>query len=303
MTHNKEIPVRVSGGASGIVPAMSDPRFEIIPIRGAESQARHLPQGARVTVTCSPALGLENTLDLSERLAWQGFRVVPHVSARLIESRGHLRGVLRRLGAGGMREAFVIGGDVREPVGKFHSSLSLLREMNELDHGVERIGVAAYPESHPLISDEELVSALGEKERYASYAVTQICFDPETLIGWVSKLRERGVGLPVYVGLAGVANRRKLMQISLKIGVGDSARFLRKQSGLAGRLVKPGGYRPDTLVDTLAPYFGDDRYGLAGFHVNTFNEVEGTEHWRREALEMLESCGLSSEADLNESPA
>lgn len=303
MTHNKEISFRVPGGASGVVPAMSDPRFEIIPVRGAEAQARHLPQGARVTVTCSPALGLENTLDLAERLADRGFRVVPHVSARLVEGRGHLRGVLRRLDAAGMREAFVIGGDAREPVGKFHSALSLLREMGELDHGVERIGVPAYPESHPLISDEELVSALEEKERYASYAVTQICFAPETLTGWLSGLRERGVGLPVYVGLAGVADRRKLLSISLRIGVGESARFLRKQSGLVGRLVKPGGYRPDALVEALIPYFGDEYYGLAGFHINTFNQVEATERWRREALELLENRWTPSEAGVNESLA
>lgn len=302
-THNKEIPVRVLGGAPGVVAAMADPRFELIPIRGAEDQSRHLPRGARVTVTCSPALGLENTLDLAERLAEKGFRVVPHLSARLVRDGAHLCSLLRRMERAGIREAFVVGGDLRRPAGKFHSSLSLLREMEGFGHGLERIGVAAYPESHPLISDEDLVSALREKERYATYAVTQICFDPDTLTGWVSKLRERGAGLPVYVGLAGVAERRKLLQISMKIGVGDSARFLRKQSGLVGRLVKPGGYRPDALVDALAPYFGDGYYGLAGFHINTFNQVEDTERWRREALELLERRWFSPEADLDESPA
>lgn len=302
MTHNKEIPFRVLGGAPGVVAALSDPRFELIPIRGAEVQARHLPANARVTVTCSPALGVENTLGLAERLAGRGFRVVPHLSARLVRDSDHLRSLLRGLERAAIREAFVIGGDVPECAGNYHSALALLREMEAVGHGL-RIGVAAYPEPHPLIPDEELDAALGEKERYASYAVTQICFDPDTLTGWLSGLRERGVGLPVYAGLAGVADRRKLLSISLRIGVGDSARFLRKQSGLAGRLMRPGGYRPDALVEALAPYFGDGYYGLAGFHINTFNQVEATERWRREALERLERHRLSPEALSNESPA
>lgn len=299
----REVPIRVSGTAPGVVPAMNDPRFEIIPIAGAEDEAWKLPRGAQVTVTCSPTLGQENTLDLSEKLAKQGFRAIPHISARLIESREHLRSILDRLDSAGTREIFVVGGDAREPVGPFHSAATLLQEMSELDHGVERIGVTAYPESHPLISDEDLVSALKEKQRYASYAVTQICFDPDTVAVWLSGLRERGVTLPVYVGLPGAVERKKLLSISLKIGVGDSARFLKKQSGLAARLVKPGGYRPDALVESLAPYFGDGYYGLAGFHINTFNQAQSTESWRREMLSILESEWLTPEAGANESPA
>jgi len=287
----------------GVVPAMSDPRFEIIPIAGAEEEARKLPRGAQVTVTCSPTLGQENTLELSEKLAERGFRVIPHLSARLMRSREHLWNILDRLDAAGMSEVFVVGGDAREPAGHFHSATTLLREMAELDHGVERIGVTAYPESHPLVSDEELVAALREKQQFASYAVTQICFDPGVLTGWLAGLRERGVTLPVYVGLPGALERKKLLSISLKIGVGDSARFLKKQSGLVGRLVKPGGYRPDELVESLAPYFGDEYYGLAGFHINTFNQADSTESWRREMLGILESQWLDLEAGATGSPA
>jgi methylenetetrahydrofolate reductase (NADPH) len=299
----KEVPIMVEGTATGVVPAMADPRFEIIPISGAENEAWRLPRGAQVTVTCSPTLGQENTLDLSEKLAERGFRSVPHLSARLVESREHLRSILRRLDAAGTREVFVVGGDAREPVGPFHSAATLLHEMAEMDHGVERIGVTAYPESHPLINDEELVGALKEKQQFASYAVTQICFDPGVVATWLSGLRERGVTLPVYVGLPGAVERKKLLAISLKIGVGDSARFLKKQSGLAARLVKPGGYRPDDLVRSLVPYFGDDYYGLAGFHINTFNQAESTESWRREMLSILESEWLTPDAEANESPA
>ncbi|WP_053057994.1 methylenetetrahydrofolate reductase [Rubrobacter aplysinae] len=299
----KEVPIRVAGTMPGVVPAMADPRFEIIPIAGAENEAWKLPRGAQITVTCSPTLGQENTLELSERLAQSGFRVVPHLSARLVQSREHLQNILHRLDAAGMQEIFVVGGDAREPVGPFYSAATLLHEMSGLDHGVERIGVTAYPESHPLIGDEELVEALREKQQFAHYAVTQICFDSSVVASWLSGLRERGVELPVYVGLPGAVERKKLLSISMKIGVGDSARFLKKQAGLATRLVKPGGYRPDELVESLAPYFGDTYYGLAGFHINTFNQAESTESWRWEMLDILESEWLNPEAGASESPA
>ena len=53
---------------------LSRPRFEMLPTKGAEEQAYHLPEGAKVAVTCSPAKGIETTLRLSEVLLQRGFR-------------------------------------------------------------------------------------------------------------------------------------------------------------------------------------------------------------------------------------
>lgn len=286
-----EAPRRASyGGGEELLRSLSDARLEIIPIEGAREQAAHLPPGARVTVTCSPSLGIERTLGFSEELADRGLRVVPHVSARLVESRDHLRRILARLDGHGIGEVFVVGGDAKVPAGPFHSAGALLREMSGMEHGVREIGITAYPESHPLIDDEVLVQALLDKQPFATYMSTQICFDPGTILGWLSEARQQGVELPVYIGLPGVVDRRKLLRISLKIGIGDSARFLRKQAGLAGRLIKPGGYSPDRLIQALAPYLGDPYYDIAGFHINTFNQVESTERWRLQKIESLQAA-------------
>ncbi|WP_416140152.1 hypothetical protein ACM26W_07225 [Halomonas sp. HK25] len=42
-----------------------------------------------------------------------GFRVVPHLAARLVRDRPHLIGLLERLAALGVEDAFVVGGDPR----------------------------------------------------------------------------------------------------------------------------------------------------------------------------------------------
>lgn len=281
--------------SSDVARAIAQTRFELIPVEGAEEQAGYLPKGAKVAVTCSPSLDIEATLRLSEHLCEQGLRVAPHISARMIEDRSHLKKTLQRLKELGLREIYVIGGDAKIPLGPFDSAGMLLEEMSHMDHGVEEIGIAAYPESHPLIDDAVLAQVLQEKQRFASYMVTQICFDPSVIVEWISDVRRRGNELPVYIGLPGSVDQRKLLKISTKIGIGDSARFLKKQTGLVGRLFKPGGYKPDALIKALAPYLGNSHYGIKGFHLNTFNQVESTERWRERMLDTIDESHQRSE--------
>jgi methylenetetrahydrofolate reductase (NADPH) len=276
-----------TGDESGVAlrAALARPRYEVIPTRGEDEWIGDLPRAATVTVTCSPAQGIEGTLRLAERLVERGFRVVPHVSARLVAGEAHLEGLVGRLGDLGVKEVFVIGGDAREPVGPFSSAFELLGAMADLGHGFEEIGVGGYPEGHPLIDDEILRRALLDKQRFATYVVSQMCFDPDLILNWVADIRRLGVSLPVLVGVPGLVNRKRLLQVSRKIGVGESARFLRKHASLVrsllADLLKSGGYSPDGLVRELAHHLGDRGPGVEGFHFYTFNQVESTEEWRR----------------------
>jgi methylenetetrahydrofolate reductase (NADPH) len=83
-------------------------------------------------------------------------------------------------------------------------------------------------------------------------------------------------------------NYQRLLNISRRVGVGDSIRFLRKTSGILGfvrRLVgSRGKYEPDALVDGLAPHATDPDYGIRGLHIYTFNQVADTEAWRHRRL-------------------
>ena len=202
--------------------------------------------------------------------------------------------MLRRLEWGGLRDIFVVGGDSKVPAGPFASGLELLEAMARLGAGIERVGVPAYPEGHPFVPKGELMRALLAKQPFASYAVTQICFDPGKTLAWLAEAREGGMDLPVYAGVPGVVDRRKLLRISLRIGLGDSVRFLKKQTGLSGRLLRPRGYSPDALIEGLSPYVVDPDYGLRGFHINTFNHVEETEEWRRRMLGAMRDDGTSN---------
>jgi methylenetetrahydrofolate reductase (NADPH) len=262
------------------------PKFELIPLKNVGEQMAFLPGGASVTVTASPAKGIEATIELATTLQVAGFRAIPHLSARMIRDRAHLRELLARMRAAGITSAFVVGGDADQP-GEFLDGLALLRAMAEADHGLREIGVPGYPQGHPDIPEPRLLQALADKAPYAHYVTTQLCFDARAIAAWIAARRASGFTLPVHLGLPGVAELHKLMLISARIGVADSRRFLAKNTRLVGRLVRPGGYSPSGLLRELAPLMADPAVGIEGLHVYTFNQVETTEAWRQRFLASL----------------
>ena len=263
------------------------PTFELIPLKNSLDQAALLPRGATVSVTASPAKGIEATIALCEQLQALGFRAVPHVSARMIRDRPHLADLIAWLEGAGVDRAFVVGGDAKEP-GVYPDGLSLLREMAEIGHPLSEIGIPGYPQGHAFIADGPLLDALRDKSEFASYITTQLCFDPAAIAGWIAARRAEGIALPIHVGIPGVAEPQKLLTIAARIGVADTHRFLVKNVRFVTRLVRSGGfYRPDGLLDGLAPYIADPAAGIADLHLYTFNAVDATERWRRSTMESL----------------
>ncbi len=258
--------------------------LEVFPVDGIEEQLLGLSDGAYIGITCSPQRGLHVTLDLVERLQGHDFHLVPHIAARQVRDSSHLRDIVQRLNQQGVRSVFVPGGDIVEPVGSFSSSLMLLRELAEIGHDFEHVGVAAYPEGHPAIAPQVLLEALKSKQELATYMVTQMCFDPDRLLQWLKAMRGLGVTLPAWLGLPGVMNRIKLLQTALRIGVGESARFARKQPSLAGQVLRSKNYSPDQLVFDLAAGIEDRGLGIDGFYLFSFNQVRATVAWREGLL-------------------
>jgi len=261
--------------------------MEIFPTRTIESRLGVLEPMSYVAVTCSPRQGVDVTLDMCERLALRGFRVVPHVAAKMVRDRRHLRDIIARLNDLPIVSIFVPGGDADAPLGEYDTALSLLRDIAELEHRFTEIGVAAHPEGHPDVEEDVLTSELLRKQEFANYLVTQMCFDAQTLCTWLRSIRERGVRLPAWLGVPGVVERTALLKTSMRIGVGDSLRYLKRNPRVAARLMLSGEYRPDELLFGLAHGMSDPAYAIHGCHVYCFNEVEKTEQWRHEFLERL----------------
>ena len=266
---------------------LAHPRYEVIPLAGAEEAVlEHVPTEVKVTVTTSPRKGLEPTLELVEKVAAHGYSVVPHLAARHVRDTAHLAELVDRLRATGATDVLVLAGDAEEPAGEFDGSLPLLKALAELGQPFRDVGITGYPESHAFISDDATIKAMFAKEEFATYIVSQICFDPEVTAAWMAAVWNRGTKLPIHIGLPGPVPLTKLIRISARIGVGDSLRFLRTHRGWLGRAFS-GAFDPTPLVEGLDESLAEARPNLAGFHVFTFNELEGTERWRRRHLEEL----------------
>ncbi len=273
---------------ASLIDFLRSPRYEIFPSDDAEALVEaHVPKEVTITVTASPKRGLDATLEVAGRLASQGYAVVPHLSARLIRDRAHLGEVLSAVKEMGSRDVFVVAGDAREPAGEYADSVALLEAMKGEDHGLRDIGVTGYPESHSFIDDDTTIQAMWDKRRLATYIVSNLCFDPRVVKRWVARVRRRKVELPIHIGLAGVADPAKLLRVSTRIGIADSARFLRGHSNWFLRMLQPGGYSPERFVKALLPDLAAPDRKVVGLHVFTFNEIEPTERWRQEMLARL----------------
>lgn len=265
---------------------LASPRYEVIPLAGAgEAVVEHVPTEVTVTVTTSPKKGLEPTLELVESIAANGYDVVPHLAARHVRDREHLAELVERIHAVDARDVLVLGGDAEEPAGEFDGALPLLRALSELGHPFQDVGITGYPESHALLGDDAATRTLEAKAEFATYVVTQICFDPQVTAAWMRAVWERGTRLPIYVGVPGPVARARLLRVCERIGVGDSLRVLDTDDARAEESADL--FDPDAIVFGLAERLDGMQQNMGGFHVFTFNDVEGTERWRQSALETL----------------
>lgn len=261
--------------------------YELVPLLSADQAISDLPDGAPVSVTCSPVKGISATQELSVRLINRGHSPIPHLAARLVEGPEHTAKLAAWVKQYGVTEVLIIGGDSEQP-SHYVDALSFMRDFLDCDSGVQTIGFAAYPDGHAHIENLKLHEAILAKQELLTsagvkgLASTQMCFDANKIRTWLHDERDAGFRTPVCLGLPGVVDRTKLMTMGLKLGVGASLRYLSKNRGAITRLFAPGGYDPTKLVADLAA--DAENLGIVGIHSFTFNNVAETASWQRAIL-------------------
>jgi methylenetetrahydrofolate reductase (NADPH) len=262
-------------------------RYEVLPTASTEDKVReHLPVDRIVTVTASPGKGLDATFGLAERLTVAGYGAVPHVAARMVSGRSELSEICARLTTAGITSIFVPGGDA-EAVGDYPDALALLEDLKELGSPFAHVGITGYPESHPSIHDDLTIQSMWDKRRHATHIVSNLTFDPAVVSVWLGRLRQRGITMPLLLGMPGPVERTKLLGMATKIGVGESTKFLAKNKGLFARLAAPGGFTGERFLEQCAPALTRPGALVEGLHVFTFNQIAETEAWRTSLLERL----------------
>ena len=266
---------------------IAEARYEVIPLKSMHDQIPHLPTGCSVSVTCSPTKGIEPTLEISAELQAAGHHAVPHIAARLVEGREHVEKIAARINEHGITEIFVVGGDP-DPVGPYADGLSLMKDLLPLCPTVRIVGVPSYPDHHTVIPDAALDEALLAKQALIKelglegFTSTQMCFNVKTIEQWLRRQRERGLTLPVHLGVPGAVDRTRLLSLGTRLGIGSSLRYLRKNSGAIMRMFSPSSYDPDKLITPLSKHA--DELGIDGLHLFTFNSIDSTVARQRKAL-------------------
>lgn len=264
--------------------------YELIPLKNVHEQGEYLPKSSTISITCSPAKDIEATLELCESFLSKGHTTIPHFAARMVESEEHVAQIVKRIESLGIETVFIIGGDADQR-GPFNDAPGLLRSFLDKNPKIKTVGIGSYPDGHPSIPESALAESLIRKQEmiYESnlngYMATQMCFEAKTISSWLKNCREAGVTLPCHLGLPGVVDMKKLINISLRLGVGVSSRYLKKNRKSVFKLLSPRGYNPNKLIVPVSDYAKE--LDIAGIHCFTFNAVESTEAWRTKTMERL----------------
>ena len=244
-----------------------------------------LEPGAAIYISMPPAQTYPGMVALAARLKRAGFRPVPHFVARRFADRAALEDVIvRAVGEAAVDSALVVAGDLAQASGPFESSLALLETGLFQRHGIVNIGVAGYPEGHPVIADAALDAALAAKAALAQGAglnlqvLTQFCFEAQPVLDWAA--RHKTLGLPLRIGLAGPASLTRLLRFAARCGVGNSVRALRARPAAISRLLTEAG--PETLVRALA---NQSAPPVAGVHFFCFGGLLRAARWLRAVRE------------------
>ena len=264
--------------------------YELIPLKNVHEQAEFLPQASTISITCSPAKDIEATLELCEKFLSKGHITIPHFAARMVESEEHVTRIVKRIETLGIETVFIIGGDADQR-GPFNDAPGLLNSFLDKNPTIKTIGIGSYPDGHPSIPPEALSEALIKKQEmiYESnlngYMATQMCFETETISDWLENCRKSGVTLPCHLGVPGVVDMKKLINISLRLGVGISTRYLKKNRKSVFKLLSPRGYNPNKLIAPISSRA--DELNISGVHCFTFNADDSTVDWRTKAISRL----------------
>lgn len=261
--------------------------IEISPKQAVENQdiPGLFPEGTRVYITDVGTDTAETLTRGAKRVADLGYTPVPHFASRRLTTKEALEDRLKMMTSqAGVTDVLVIGGGLEKEAGEFDSTMKVLETGFFEKHGITNMGVAGHPEGSPDFNDDVAIEALQQKQAFADKSgidmriVTQFGFDAEKFTGWAAGLSEKGITLPVHLGVAGPAKITTLIKFAAMCGVGNSLSFLKKRGGAIMTLA--AGFDPDEIVNPIEAYaLGTENSNISQIHVFPFGGVKKSSEW------------------------
>ena len=199
----------------------------------------------------------------AKRINEQGYPTMPHFPARIIKDKDTLKDWISRYqNEANVENALLLAGGANKPYGDYDSSIHLIEsELFDLA-GFKKLHIAGHPEGNKDIDPDGSTSnvnkALSWKNEYrnrtdADMAITtQFCFDSKSVINWANDIKNKGIDIPIHIGIAGPAKLQTLLRYSIECGVGASIKILQKRALDLTKLLLP--YKPTSILSELAEY-------------------------------------------------
>ena len=275
---------------------LGDFSIEVMPRTASkiESFNEILPEDTRIYIAHIEGVPIDEMVETAKRISNEGFNVMPHFPASIIKDKSMLEDWINRYqGEAGIEQALLLAGGVNKPHGIYENSMQLVETELFEKYNFKHLHFAGHPEGNKDIdndgSNKNVDAALSWKQKFKERTdielalTTQFCFEAEPVIEWANSLIDKGVDIPVHIGVAGPAKLQTLIKFSIACGVGPSLRVLQKRAKDVKKLLLP--FEPNEFLETLAEHKkANPSFNITNVHFFPLGGINVNASWIKSAI-------------------
>ena len=273
--------------------------IEVMPRTAAKIESFNdiLPKNTRIYIAHIEGVPIQEMISTAKRIQSEGFAVIPHFPARIIENKVILEDWIKAYQEeANIDQALILAGGVDKPHGIFENSMQLVETELFSKYNFKNLYFAGHPEGNKDIDpdgternvNDALVwkQKLNERTDINLALTTQFCFDSKPVIKWADELNKNGINIPIHIGVAGPAKLQTLIKFSIACGVGASLKVLHKRAKDIKKLLLP--FEPNEFLETLALHKKNNPdFNITNIHFFPLGGIKTTSNWIKNATRKL----------------
>ena len=273
--------------------------IEVMPRTAAKIESFNdiLPKNTRIYIAHIEGVPIQEMISTAKRIQSEGFAVIPHFPARIIENKVTLEDWIKAYqDEANIDQALILAGGVDKPQGIFESSMQLVETELFSKYNFKNLYFAGHPEGNKDIDpdgteknvNDALIwkQKLNERTDINLALTTQFCFDSKPVIKWANELNKNGINIPIHIGVAGPAKLQTLIKFSIACGVGASLKVLHKRAKDIKKLLLP--FEPNDFLETLALHKENNPdFNITNIHFFPLGGIKTTSNWIKNATKKL----------------
>ena len=273
--------------------------IEVMPRTAAKIESFNdiLPKNTRIYIAHIEGVPIQEMISTAKRIQSEGFAVIPHFPARIIENKVTLEDWIKAYqDEANIDQALILAGGVDKPLGIFDNSMQLVETELFNKYNFKNLYFAGHPEGNKDIDpdgteknvNDALIwkQKLNERTDINLALTTQFCFDSKPVIKWANELNKNGINIPIHIGVAGPAKLQTLIKFSIACGVGASLKVLHKRAKDIKKLLLP--FEPNDFLETLALHKENNPdFNITNIHFFPLGGIKTTSNWIKNATQKL----------------